>query len=751
MRQSILYVVGAYPQRSETFVTREVAGLRRHVPVRVLALRDGDGGAPEPPPCARDWSAARQLLPVLLRDCRDMRQRLQVLQALPRFAAGLALPRGSIARVHAHFATVPALVGMHLARHFGVPFSFTAHAYDLFTARSLFALVAPAADVIITPADYHRRWIAERYHAATVAKVRVVRCGIPDHWLRYPAADAAGTTGVVGIGRLVPKKGFDLLVQVLRDMPDMRWHIAGDGPQRRQLQRLLSGDPWRRTRLLRWHDERFVRFLQTTNICVFPCRTAPDGDHDGLPVTLLEAMALGAPVVATPVAGIPEAVTDGVNGLLVPENDSAALADSIRRLRDDGALRARLGAAARATVQQRFLRSRSTRALLDVCGVPAPLPPGAGAVPRARPLRVLRVINNLDTGGAQRLLVQWAKHHDRARFTTVVAAFRGGPLADELAAAGVPVHFVPRRGKYDVSLIGRLAQLMRDERIDLVHAQLFAAKFWARLAARRAGVPCAVSEYAAHPRTRRFPYPQLERYLAPHTAGWAIDHPEGIARLVTQGAAPERITIIPAGVERERLQATRPRAAIRAALAVPAAAVMALGLGRLTEQKGFAALLERPLHHPEAARAAAAMLRIVISGDGPQRAELAAYCARPELQGLAQVAGPEWPAGDLLAAADVLVLPSRWEGLPLAVLEAAAVGLPVIASDLPGLHALAEEWPGLTLVPDADGIFRQLLALAQQAQQHGRRPARQPHPVADAAAYARTLATWYDGTADARA
>jgi len=82
-------------------------------------------------------------------------------------------------------------------------------------------------------------------------KVRVERCGVPDHWLRYPAADADGNYGVVGVGRLVAKKGFDLLVRALAKLPDKRWGIIGDGPERRKLLRLLADDRLRRARLLR--------------------------------------------------------------------------------------------------------------------------------------------------------------------------------------------------------------------------------------------------------------------------------------------------------------------------------------------------------------------------------------------------------------------------------------------------------------------------------------------------------------------
>ena len=90
------------------------------------------------------------------------------------------------------------------------------------------------------------------------------------------------------------------------------------------------------------------------DLFALPCIVGRDGNRDGLPVSIVEALACGVPVVATPVSGIPEAVRDGENGLLVPENDPEALAAAIRRLAEDGALRARLAAAARGWVLDRF-------------------------------------------------------------------------------------------------------------------------------------------------------------------------------------------------------------------------------------------------------------------------------------------------------------------------------------------------------------------------------------------------------------
>ena len=165
---------------------------------------------------------------------------------------------------------------------------------------------------------------------------------------------------IVAVGRLVEKKGFaDLIdaVSVLaaRDVV-VPTRIAGGGrlepALREQVEISALGGM---VEMLGPRTQcEIITLIHSATVVVAPCVTAADGDRDGLPTVLLEAMAMGTPVIATAVTGIPEAVVDGETGLIVPERDPYALADAVERLLGDPALRTRLAVAARAMVEERF-------------------------------------------------------------------------------------------------------------------------------------------------------------------------------------------------------------------------------------------------------------------------------------------------------------------------------------------------------------------------------------------------------------
>jgi glycosyltransferase involved in cell wall biosynthesis len=165
---------------------------------------------------------------------------------------------------------------------------------------------------------------------------------------------------LLAVGQLKEKKGFDYLLEACRTLLDQRIEfdcsIVGEGPMRNALEAkiaelslqdhvaLLGGLP---------HNVLIERYSEAT-IFVLPCVTATDGDRDGIPNVILEAMAMGLPIVSTRHSGIPEAVEHGRTGLLVPPRDSRALADALARLIADENLRVRLGRSGRSRVVEAF-------------------------------------------------------------------------------------------------------------------------------------------------------------------------------------------------------------------------------------------------------------------------------------------------------------------------------------------------------------------------------------------------------------
>ncbi|WNV76028.1 glycosyltransferase family 4 protein [Geodermatophilus sp. DSM 44513] len=374
------YVLKVHPRFSETFVLTELLAHQvRGLHVHVFSLRAPcEGRFHEALARLRtpvtyltsSWSrteefwdalrAARDRLPGLAAhagelldvDHRDAAQAVEL---------ALAVRASGITHLHAHFASVATTVARLAARLAGVTYSFTAHAKDVFHEEvvdaELRAKLADAADVV-TVSDFNVAHLRRRFGPAA-ARVRRVYNG-----LDLPAFPWTPPTDrppvVAAVGRLVEKKGFaDLLHAVARLQDtgrDLSVVLVGTGQLAGELAALVRrlGLEGAVTMPGALTQDEVRRVVGGAAVLAAPCVVGADGNRDGLPTVVLEAMALGTPVVATPVTGIPEVVEHGRTGLLVPERDPAALAGALARLLDDAALRTRLATAARARVETDF-------------------------------------------------------------------------------------------------------------------------------------------------------------------------------------------------------------------------------------------------------------------------------------------------------------------------------------------------------------------------------------------------------------
>src|SRR4051812_14399504 len=276
------------------------------------------------------------------------------------------LAAGDVRHLHAHFAHGTTTITWHAATIAGLPFSFTGHARDIYSTK----LNRPgwlrrkllAARFVVTCTEANVRHLKA---IAPAADVYLVYHGLSADLTRLISADGAaparnGHLRLLGVGRLVAKKGFDVLVDACAELAGRgvpfealivgQDDAEGDALRRRVAAHGLSGAV--RLPGPMGPEELLGEYRRASALCM-PCRLL-DQDRDGIPNVLVEAMAAGAPVVATPVSGIPELVEDGVNGLLVAPEDPRALADALVRLHADAPLAARLAAAGRDTVRERF-------------------------------------------------------------------------------------------------------------------------------------------------------------------------------------------------------------------------------------------------------------------------------------------------------------------------------------------------------------------------------------------------------------
>jgi colanic acid/amylovoran biosynthesis glycosyltransferase len=399
----IAFVVTQFPCVSETFIAAQIAGLRaRGHEVHVYADEPGPPATPADLQAESPASGLRVYHPLQLGATLRRRQWHDVGTALLRGARACssgafwsgALPYGlrtliAVGRyaaahrtdvrdydvIHAHFGPngVKA-AAMRSARLLRGELVVTFHGYDL--SRHLrdaggagYARLFREAALCL-PVTH--RWAQRLVELGCPAdRIRVHRMGIDS--ARFSFAERAAVAGrpveLITVARLVEKKGIAYALRALALLAregDFRYTIIGDGPERQRLSGLIDElGIGARVRMLgaRGHAD-VLAHLRAADIAIMPSHTAADGDEEGLPVALMEAMATGLPVISTYHSGIPELVTDGVEGFLVDERDGAALSRRIALLAGDPALRAAMGRAARLRVEHQHDQRRLDEELL---------------------------------------------------------------------------------------------------------------------------------------------------------------------------------------------------------------------------------------------------------------------------------------------------------------------------------------------------------------------------------------------------
>jgi glycosyltransferase involved in cell wall biosynthesis len=321
-------------------------------------------------------------------------------------------------------------------------------------------------------------------------------------------------------------------------------------------------------------------------------------------------------------------------------------------------------------------------------------------------LRVLHVISTLLPGGTEMALLRLLQHLDRRRYDLRVACLRGEPvLAPEFEAAGFPVATIGARGPVDPAALWRLTRLVRRDRIDLVHTQMDIADYYGACAGRLGGARAVVAtkqnadDFRWRRTWKRYPFLVLER-IAYEAADATIVVSEGLARFL--GAAEHlprrRMVIIGNGVDPGFAARAPGREAARAAIGVERFAPVIGTVGRLAPQKGQVHLLRafRGLiaGHPGAV--------LAIAGEGPERVALESEARALGIADRVLFLGQRRDVPAVLAAFDLFVLPSLWEGLPQALLEAMASGLPVVASAAVGVEDVVTDGVTGLVVQPAD-------------------------------------------------
>ncbi|RMF56416.1 MAG: colanic acid biosynthesis glycosyltransferase WcaL [Calditrichaeota bacterium] len=412
-RMKIAYLVKMFPRFAETFILNELLELeRQRGPLLLLSLRHPN----EPfrqsqvqqirsrvvyvPDLGRllsfrllsNLDAVLRVLRANLRiyrrnperyrkawricwNLRDSKARKRFLAA--GYIAELLLEQG-IEHLHAHFANDPATVARFVYLLTGIPYSFTAHAKDIYLSnKALLRQKIHDAQFVVTCTEYNRKYLQEVSRNGT--PIHTIYHGLDPSlfWQRQDdQLDKRKTSGgtsqvplILSVGRLVEKKGFDVLLDACHVLKSWgvayRCQIIGEGPLEMDLrERIHALGLQNEVELLPFIPQKvLVRKYVQADVFALSCRITSSGDRDGIPNVLLEAMALEVPVVATNVSGISELIREQQNGLLVPSENPVALAQALQAVLMQPHVFLKLGREGKRTVAQRFDLTRNVAQL----------------------------------------------------------------------------------------------------------------------------------------------------------------------------------------------------------------------------------------------------------------------------------------------------------------------------------------------------------------------------------------------------
>ena len=393
--REVAYLFERFPSFGQTFAYREVAELERQgMKVHVYSIRRPTG-EPE-----QDWDAdlvervhylpeEKPLVAEVDRILKSKAVSDQVRAAVKEWGRqsdflrlyqaiyiGVRLREEGLRHIHAHFAGMAARTAYWINEFFAVPYSFTAHANDIFAPRdfavSLAKLIERAA-AAVTVSDYAVRLLQERF-PKSAAKIYRVYNGVD--LARFSATDfGSAPPAIISIGRLIEKKGFADLISacaLLRARSrTFQCSIIGEGPLQESLRAQIAAADLKQSVELAGplRQTEIAQQLAHATIFALPSTRDADGGMDNLPTVIMEAMAAGLPVISTPLGGIPEMLEDGINGELVPERDPAALSAAIERLLDDPERARQLGERSRQIAREKFSIETSARQLQQHFGL----------------------------------------------------------------------------------------------------------------------------------------------------------------------------------------------------------------------------------------------------------------------------------------------------------------------------------------------------------------------------------------------
>lgn len=398
----LAYIIGTYPSLTTTFIDREIRTLRRlGLQIQIISIR-------KPPSRIlnlHQYDDLRDniiyLLPVnwliffaahlyfavfnpfiyfvllgflLSRPHPSIRSRaMTLLHFAEGVLAAYLLRQEQCNQIHAHFLDRSSLVALCVGRLLKIPYSLTAHANDIYVKPVLVREKIAESRFTITVSEFNKSYLRNTYNHLDQEKVVVLHPWVDIEKFTPPSSKPVNSSfRILSVGRLVEKKGHSSLIDACNLLKkggmSFKCHIVGDGPLKLELEKMVANyDLNDEVRFLGGVPQKEVLSqLSNADLFVLACTIAKDGDRDGMPVAIAEAMAMELPVISTHILGISELVRKDA-GYLVPPDDPVALANAIQEMSElDLSMRRNMGKAGRAIIEEGFSINDGIRRLADM-------------------------------------------------------------------------------------------------------------------------------------------------------------------------------------------------------------------------------------------------------------------------------------------------------------------------------------------------------------------------------------------------
>ncbi len=392
---NVLYVLDQFPKLSETFVLNEIVELiKRGVNVEILAHRKPDEVQINEDVLEykllekTQYFSLPHFLKLRYNYCFSPSFYRNTLKTYKQHYSNNTLKQfvrlsyyspdySHIDLVHSHFAYEAAMTGLQISQLLEKPFTFTAHAFDIFRdqfySQERLVKLVDGAQKVITPSVFNKQRIVDET-GCDEDKIEIIRATInPDKFTQMNSRSTKNENlKIIAVGRLIEKKGFEYLIRamstVAREVPNIELDIIGDGDLDANLRDLT--DELELNEQIRFRgaltNEQCIKELKNADISVLPCVVASDGDLDVCPLTLQEAMAMEVPVISTTAGSVPELITHMEEGLLVTPRNEEQLADAIINLAKNPELRKKLGKTGSEKIKREFNIKTQAQKLLTL-------------------------------------------------------------------------------------------------------------------------------------------------------------------------------------------------------------------------------------------------------------------------------------------------------------------------------------------------------------------------------------------------